>query len=47
MSGKYERIKRLAAVSKNGVIKAKKKGTCTFYAIAQNGVSKKMKVTVK
>lgn len=39
--------KKIATISKNGVIKAKKKGTCYVYAYAQNGVFKKVKVVVK
>ena len=38
---------KVATVSKKGVIKAKAKGTCYVYAYAQNGVSKKIKVSVK
>lgn len=38
---------KVASVSKKGVIKAKKKGTCYIYAYAQNGIYKKIKVTVK
>lgn len=38
---------KIVAVSVKGKIKAKKKGKCIIYAIAQNGVSKKIKVTVK
>lgn len=38
---------KIATVSKTGVIKAKKKGPCYVYAFAQNGVAKKIKVTVK
>ena len=38
---------KVATVSKKGVIKAKKKGTCYVYAYAQNGVYKKIKVNVK
>lgn len=38
---------KIATVSSKGVIKAKKKGTCYIYAYAQNGVYKKIKVTVK
>ena len=34
-------------VSAKGKISAKRKGKCTIYVIANNGVSKKMKVTVK
>lgn len=37
----------IATVSKKGVIKGKKKGTCNVYAYAQNGVFKKIKVVVK
>ena len=37
----------IATVSKKGVVKAKNKGTCYIYAYAQNGVFKKIKVTVK
>lgn len=39
--------KTIATVTKKGVIKAKAKGKTTVYAIAQNGVSKKITVTVK
>ena len=39
--------KKVATVSKNGRIKAKKEGKCTIYAYAHNGVCKKIKVTVK
>ena len=39
--------KKIATVSKKGVIKAKKAGTCYVYAVGSNGVSKKIKVTVK
>ena len=37
----------IATVTSKGVIKAKKKGTCYIYVYAQNGVYKKIKVTVK
>ena len=37
----------VATVSSKGVIKAVGKGTCEVYAYAQNGVSAKIKVTVK
>ena len=37
----------VASVSKNGTIKGKKKGSCTIYAVAANGVKKGIKVTVK
>ena len=38
---------KVATVSKKGVVKAKKKGTAYIYVYAQNGVYKKVKVTVK
>ena len=45
---KYETSNsKIAKVTKKGVIKAKKKGTCYVYAYAQNGICKKIKVTVK
>ena len=37
----------VAVVSKKGVITAKKKGKCSIYVYAQNGVYKRVKVTVK
>lgn len=37
----------IVKVSNKGKIKAKKKGTCYVYAYAQNGLYKKIKVTVK
>ena len=37
----------VATVSKKGVIKGKSKGSCYIYAYAQNGVCKKVKVTVR
>ena len=37
----------VATVSKKGVIKGIKRGTCYVYAYAQNGVAAKIKVTVK
>jgi len=44
----YESTKpKVATVSKKGVIKGKRKGTCYVYAYAQNGVFAKIKVTVK
>ena len=43
----YTDDKTVAVVSKSGKITAKDKGTCTIYVIANNGVSKKIKVTVK
>ena len=39
--------KKIATVSKQGKIKARKKGACYVYAYAQNGVFKKIKVVVK
>ena len=39
--------KKIATVSGKGVIKAVGKGTCYVFAYAQNGVCKKVKVTVK
>ncbi len=38
---------KIAKVNKNGKITAKKKGTCYIYIYAQNGIFKKIKVTVK
>ncbi len=38
---------KVASVSSKGVVKAKKKGTCYIYVYAQNGVFKKVKITVK
>jgi hypothetical protein len=38
---------KIATVSKTGKIVGKGKGTCYVYAYAQNGVCKKVKVTVK
>ena len=38
---------KIAIVSKNGVIKGVKKGTCFVYAYAQNGICAKIRVTVK
>ncbi|MBO4910404.1 MAG: fibronectin type III domain-containing protein [Lachnospiraceae bacterium] len=37
----------IATVSSKGKIKAKSKGTCYIYIYAQNGVSSKVKITVK
>ena len=39
--------KKIAAVSRSGKITAKGKGTCTVYAYAHNGVSKRIRVTVE
>ena len=45
---KYESTdKSVATVSKTGVIKAKKKGIAYIYVYAQNGINKRVKVTVK
>lgn len=38
--------KSIATVSKKGVVKGKKKGTCYIYAYAQNGTSARIKVTI-
>ena len=38
---------KVATVSKTGVVTAKKKGTVYIYVYAQNGIYKKVKVTVK
>lgn len=38
---------KVASVTKKGVIKAKGKGRCIIYAYAQNGIYKKIAVTVK
>ena len=37
----------IATVNKSGKIKGKKKGKCDIYIYAQNGLYKKIKVTVK
>ena len=37
---------KVAAVTKKGVIRAKKKGKCTVYAYAGNEICRKVKVTV-
>ena len=37
----------IATVDKNGLIKAKRKGKCSVYAYAQNGLFKKVKVSVR
>ena len=39
--------KNIATVTKSGRIKGRSKGTCHIYVYAINGVSKKIKVTVK
>lgn len=38
---------KVATVNRKGVVKAKKKGSCYIYVYAQNGVYKRVKVTVK
>ena len=38
---------KVATVSTKGTIKGKKKGSCYVYVYAQNGVFKKIRVTVK
>ena len=44
---KYESSNsKVASVTSKGVIKAKKKGTCYIYVYAQNGMYKRVKVTV-
>ena len=45
---KYESSNsRIASVTGNGTIKAKKKGSCYIYVYAQNGMYKRVKVTVQ
>ena len=45
---KYESTNtKIATVTRNGRIKAKSAGTCTIYVYAQNGMYRKVKVTVK
>ena len=39
--------KEIATVSKKGVIRGMEKGTCYIYVYAENGIYKKVKVTVK
>ena len=39
--------KKIATVSKKGVVKGVKKGKCVVYAYAQNGIAKKIKIVVK
>ena len=43
----YTSNKNVAVVSKQGKIKAVKKGKCVIYVLANNGVYKKIKITVK
>ena len=44
---RYYSSNRKVAVVKNGVITARRAGTCEIYVVANNGVYKKIKVTVK
>ena len=39
--------KSVATVNSKGIVKAKKKGTCTIYVYAQNGLYTTVQVTVK
>ena len=39
--------RKIATVTSKGKIKGIKKGSCYIYAYAQNGISKRIKVTVK
>ena len=43
----YTNDKKVAEVTRKGKIRAKKKGSCSIFVIANNGVSKEIKVTVK
>ncbi|HCT91438.1 MAG TPA: hypothetical protein DF613_08690, partial [Lachnospiraceae bacterium] len=43
----YSTNKSVATVSENGKVKGRKKGTCTIYVVAANGVKKGVKITVK
>ena len=43
----YSSNVNVATVDSNGKVKAVGKGTCTVYAIANNGVRNSVKVTVK
>ena len=43
----YTSDKSVATVTEKGKIRAKKKGVCMIYVVANNGVTKKIKVTVK
>ena len=47
IAGIFAYFTDVATVTNKGVIKGKKKGTCYIYVYAQNGISKKVKVTVK
>jgi hypothetical protein len=39
--------KKIATVSKKGIVKAKKKGNCCIFVYAQSGIYKKIRITVK
>lgn len=39
--------KKVASVTQNGKVKGKKKGKCVIYCITQNGIKKKISITVK
>ena len=39
--------RKIATVTSKGTVKGVRKGTCYIYAYAQNGVARKIKVTVK
>ncbi len=43
----YTGNKAVATVTKSGKIQAKKQGTCTIFVVANNGVAKTIKLTVK
>ncbi len=43
----YSTNEKVATVTKSGKIKGKRKGSCTVYVVAANGVKKGIKVTVK
>ena len=43
----YSSNTSVATVNQNGKIKAVGKGTCTVYAVANNGIRNSVKVTVK
>lgn len=43
----YSTDQSVASVSKNGIVRGKKKGNCTVYIVAANGMKKGIKVTVK
>lgn len=43
----YSSDESVASVSKNGTVRGRKKGSCTVYAVAANGIRRAFKVTVK